>query len=108
MTLTAFQFHTGEDTEQRRQIDVASPVCEPYLPALSNPDAVFEAREYLRFEQSRARWLRYYGWPAVLANNECFCAAAALAVLCSNFDCRICISDFRPSTQIALRKSMLP
>src|SRR5437588_10814013 len=49
-----------------------------------------------------------YGWSALLADSECFSGAAALAVFCSNFDGRICISDFRPSTQIALRNSTLP
>src|SRR5260370_31704193 len=50
----------------------------------------------------------YYGWPALLADSECFSAVAALAVFCSNFVGRICISDFRPSTQIVPRKSTLP
>src|SRR5947199_8646832 len=50
----------------------------------------------------------YCGWPALLADSECFSAVAALAVFCSNFVGKICISDFRPSTQIALKKSTWP
>jgi hypothetical protein len=64
--------------------------------------------DFSLLKTSRRGRFRYYGWPALLADSECFSAAAALAAFCSAFDGKICISDFRPSTQMALRNSTLP
>src|ERR1700692_2820442 len=51
---------------------------------------------------------RFYGWPALLADSECFSAATALAVFFSNFDSTICISESLPWTRMAQRNSTLP